>query len=177
MVVARITGTAGEILGGGFIAWIGQARLTDIMPGSRGARAVGTIFALVAMGASAHFVTPLMLFDPGTGWASLFPFLLASISLAVLFAFADRCGPPVPHYFMIGPLLVAPLVGVSLMVATPRLLWLMVGLSGVLGLTAWVRHRVAVARGTEEPEPTPDEAANADDQKLNKLAKGLKEKL
>lgn len=165
------------ILGGGLIAWIGQARLTDIVPGSRGARAVGTIFALVAMGASSHFVTPLMLFDPGTGWASLFPFLLAVLSLALLFAFAARTGPPVPHYFTIGPLLVAPLVGVSLMVATPRLLWLMVGLSGVLCLAAWIRHRVAVARGTEEPEPTPDEAAEIDKEKLMKIEQKIPKKL
>jgi len=165
------------ILGGGSIAWIGQARLTDIMPGSRGARAVGTIFALVAMGASSHFVTPLMLFDPGTGWASLLPFLLAVLSLALLFAFAARTGPPVPHYFTIGPLLLAPLVGLCLMTASPSLLWLMVTSSAVLCLAAWIRHRVAVARGTEEPEPTPDEAAEIDKEKLNKLAKGLEEKL
>ncbi|MGB5815460.1 MAG: ABC transporter C-terminal domain-containing protein [Thermoanaerobaculia bacterium] len=165
------------ILGGGLIAWIGQARLTDIVPGARGARAVGTIFALVAMGAASHFVAPLLIFDPGTGLANLLPFLLATLSLALLFAFAARTGPPVPHYFTIGPLLVAPLVGMSLMVASPPLLWLTVGASVVLCAAAWIRHRIAVARGTEEPEPSPEEAAEIDKEKLMKIDNKISKKL
>ena len=157
------------ILGGGSVAWIAQARLTDIVPGSRGARAVGTIFALAALGACSHFIAPLLILDQGAGWANLIPFLLAALSLAMLFAFASRTGPPVPHYFTIGPLLVAPLVGLSLMKASPSQLWSTVGLSAVLSLAAWIRHWVAVSRGTEEPEPDPDQAAEADRERLMKI--------
>jgi hypothetical protein len=94
-----------------------------------------------------------------------------------LFAFAARTGPPVPHYFTIGPLLVASLVGMSLMVASPPLLWLMVGASVVLCVAAWIRHRVAVARGTEEPEPSPEEAAEIDKEKLMKIDREISKKL
>ena len=165
------------ILAGGSMAWIGQARLTDIVPGSRGARAVGTIFALVAIGACSHFVAPLLILDQGAGWLNFIPFLLTALSLALLFAFAARSGPPVPHYFTIGPVLVAPLVGVALMTASPGRLWLTVAASAVLCLAAWIRHRVAVARGTEEPEPDPDQAAKIDKEKLMKVEKRLKNKL
>ena len=162
------------ILGGGFVAWLGQARLTDIVPGARGARAIGSIFALTALGAGSFFVTPLLLLDGSAGFSSLFPFIVASLGLAVLFGFAARTGPPVPHYFMVGPLLVAPLVGAALLMASPGWLWTTVGLTGLLYLAAWIRHRHAVARGTEEPEPTPEEAAAADQQTLDKLGQKLK---
>ncbi len=165
------------ILGGGLVAWIGQARMTDIVPGTRGARAVGTIYVLVAMGACSHFVAPLLILDRGAGWANLSPFLLAALSLALLFAFAARTGPPVPHYLTVGPVLVAPLVGLALMMASPSRLWLTVGASAVLRLTAWIRHRVAVARGTEEPEPDRDQAAEMDKERLMKVEKGLQKKL
>jgi len=165
------------LLGGGLIAWIGQARLTDIMPGSRGARAVGTIFALVALGASSHFVAPLFILDPGRGLANFLPFLLAALSLAMLFAFAARTGPPVPHYFSIGPVLVAPLVGIALMKASPGLLWITVVLSAVLCGVAGIRHRVAVVRGTEETEPDPEAAAAADREKLMKLDSQISKKI
>lgn len=104
-------------------------------------------------------------------------FLLATLSLALLFAFAARTGPPVPHYFTLGPLLVAPLVGMSLLKASPGRLWLTVALSAVLCLAAWIRHRVAVARGTEEPEPDPDKAAEEDKEKLMKLDSEIPKKL
>jgi hypothetical protein len=165
------------ILGGGLMAWIGQARLTDIVPGARGARAVASIFALVALGVSSYFVAPLLLLDESGGFASLLPWILASVSLAILFGAAARTGPPVPHYFMIGPLLVAPMVGVCLLMASPRLLWATVGASGVLCLAAWVRHRYALAHGTEEPEPSPEEAAQADRRTLMELGKKLKSNL
>ena len=57
--------------------------------------------------------------------------------------------------------------------ASPGLLWATVGASGVLCLAAWVRHRHAVAHGTEEPEPSPEEAAQADQRKLVELGKKL----
>ncbi len=43
-----------------------------------------------------------------------------------------------------------------------------------LCLAAWIRHRLAVARGTEEPDPTPEEAAAADQQRLVKLGQKFK---
>ena len=42
---------------------------------------------------------------------------------------------------------------------------------------AWLRHRYAVARGTEEPEPSAEEAAQADQERLEKLSKKLTRKL
>ena len=65
----------------------------------------------------------------------------------------------------------APLVGLSLMKASPSQLWCTVGLSAALCLAAGVRHRVAVARGTEEPEPDPEAAAEADKERLMKIEK------
>lgn len=165
------------ILGGGVTAWLAQARLTNIVPGARGARAVGSIFGLVALGASSHFVAPTLLLDETAGFASFVPFLIATISLALLFAFAARTGPPVPHYFTIGPLILAPMVGVTLMTASPRLLWLAAASSGALCVAAGIRHRVAVARGTEEPEPTAEEAARADQEKLARIDKKIGGKL
>jgi hypothetical protein len=165
------------VLGGGLLAWIGQARMADIVPGTRGVRAVGTLFALVALGACSHFVTPLLIFDPATGWLSLFPFLVSALSLALVFAFAARTGPPVPHYFLVGPALLAPLLGMALMTASPGLLWATAAASALLCLAASVRHRIAVARGTEEPEPDPDEAARIDHEKLRKLRDKIPGKL
>ncbi len=161
------------VLGCGLVAWIGQAQLTDIVPGARGARAVGSIFALSAMGAGSYFVAPLLLYDELHGFASFIPFILAIVAMAMLFGFAVRTGPPVPHYLALGPLLVAPLLGVCLLMVSPTLLWVTVGLAGFLCLAAWFRHRYAVAHGTEEPEPSPEEAAEADQEKLHKLSEKL----
>jgi hypothetical protein len=165
------------ILGSGLAAWIGIAQLTDKLPGARGARAVGSMFALVALGACSYFVTPLLLLDGSRGIANLVPFVATSVGLAVVFGLAARTGPPVPHYFTLGPLLLAPLAGISLLIASPRLLWVVTGLTAVLCLAAWIRHRVKLAHGTEEPEPSPEEAALADQQKLVKLSKKLGKEL
>jgi hypothetical protein len=164
------------VLGGGLAAWIGQARLTDIVPGARGARAVGSIFALTAIGASSYFVAPLLLLDEGRGFSSLVPYVLASMALAVLFGFAVRTGPPVPHYFAVGPLILASILGVCLLMASPVLLWSTTAMTGALCLAAWFRHRYAAARGTEEPEPSPEAAAEADQQRLVKLREKLSKK-
>ena len=164
------------ILGVGVVAWVGQARLTDIIPGTRRARAVGSIFALTALGAASYFVAPLLLLDGSSGFNCLVPFILASLGLSVVFGFAVRTGPPLPYWFMIGPLIAAPLVGVSLLMASPGWLWSTVGLTGTIGLAAWIRHRYAVAHGTEEPEPTSEEAAAADQQRLAKLRERLTKK-
>ena len=111
------------------------------------------------------------------GFADLVPFVVASVGLAVVFGLAARTGPPIPHYFTVGPLLLAPLAGICLLIASPGLLWVVTGLTGVLCLAAWIRHRVKLAHGTEEPEPSPEEAAQADQQKLVKLSQKLGKKL
>ena len=160
----------------GLFAWLGQARLTNMLPGMRGARAVGTIFALSALGAASFFVSPLLLLDGTAGFANFIPFLIASISLALLFGFAARTGPPVPHYFVIFPLLIAPLVGTSLYMASTPLIWLTTGTALAPCLAAWIRHRIAVAQGWEEPESTDDEAALHDHEGLIKLRKKLGKK-
>jgi hypothetical protein len=164
------------VLGGGSAAWIGQARLTNVVPGARGARAVGSIFALIAMGTSSYFVAPLLLLDQGRGFASLVPYVLTSVALALIFAFAVRTGPPVPHYSALGPLLLAPVLGVCLLMVSPTRLWATAALAGALSLAAWFRHRYALAHGTEEPEPSPEAAAEADQQKLEKLSEKLGKK-
>jgi hypothetical protein len=162
------------IVVGGLVAWLVQAQLTDIVPGARGERAVGSIFALVALGACSFFVAPVLLLDEGRGMDSLIPFFASGVSLAVLFGFAVRTGPPVPTYLAIGPLAMAPVLGVCVFTASPGLLWISAALTALLCLAAWVRHRVALARGTEEAELTEEEAAKADQQRLIKLGEKLK---
>ena len=105
------------------------------------------------------------------GFADLVPFVLASVGLAA------RTGPPVPHYFTVSPLLLVPMAVICLLIASPGLLWAVTGLTSVLCLAAWVRHRVKLAHGTEEPKPSAEEAAQADQQKLVKLSQKLGKKL
>ncbi len=161
---------------GGLLAWLTQARLTEILPGARGARAVGSVFALVTLGATSYTVAPLLQLDGNRGFTNLVPLVVASASLALLFGFAARTGPPVPHYFMLGPLVVAPLVGVSLLMASPAHVWATTGLAALLCLIAWIRHRLAVARGTEEDERSAEEAAASDRDKLLELGRRLTRK-
>ncbi len=163
-------------LGGGLVAWIAQAQLKELLPKASTARSVGSLFALVALGTTACFVHPVLLLEGAQGFDTLIPFVLASISLAILFAFAVRTGPPVPHYFAFGPMLVAPLLGVSLMMVSPTALWSAVGASCALWLLAVIRHRYAVAHGTEEPEPNATEAAHLDQERLLKVANKLVKK-
>jgi hypothetical protein len=165
------------VLAVGFCAWIGQALITNVVPGSRGSRAVGTIFGLSALGAASHFIQPVMMLDQSAGFNTLVPFIIASVSLAVLFAYAVRTGPPVPHYFAIGPALAAAMVGISLLMTTPVNLWGLVALCAVMYLVAAIRYRRALARGTEEPEPSPETAADNDRQRLVKLSEDLEKKL
>ncbi len=165
------------IIGPGLVAWMLEARLSASMPGPGGDRAVASIFALAAMGACAWFLGPLLLLERSHGFASFVPFVLASTSLAMLFGFAMRTGPPVPSGFIIGPLLLSPLVGIGVFMVSPRLLWILVGVSAALHATATLRHRYAVAHGTEELEPGEEEAARADAEKLKKISDKLKGKL
>ncbi len=161
------------ILGTGLVAWIGQAKLTDVIPGRRSERAVGSIFGLTALGASSYFVAPLFLLEGSRAYLTLLPFLIAGVSLAVMFGFAVRTGPPVPSYFALGPLLLAPVVGLGLFTVSPGGLWATVGATGLVAVGAAIRHRIALAHGTEEREPTAEEAAQADQDRLNRLTENL----
>lgn len=161
------------ILGSGLLAWIAQAFLTDIIPGERGERAVGTIFGLSSLGSCSYFVTPMLLLDGISGVANVIPLVLASVSVAALFGFAARTGPPVPHYFMSGPLLLAPMAGISILMASPKNLWTVAGVNAIFCLFAWIRHRLMVRHGTEELEPSPEEAVQVDQQILVKLSKKI----
>lgn len=162
------------VLFGGVIAWLAQAKLTDIVPGTRGARAVGTIFGLTALGSSCYFIAPELLLNQSEAYITLGLFISSSVALAVLFAFAIRTGPPVPLYFVIGPLVLSPLLGVSLLMGS------LTGLCGIATFTvalyvaAIVRHRYAVAHGTEKPGLDQEQAARADQERLERLAKRLK---
>lgn len=162
------------ILGAGTAVWILQAKLSVLMPRARGARAVGSIFGLTALGTCSYFIAPIFLLNETNSWFILLPFVISSVALAGLFGFALRTGPPVPHYFAIGPLMLAPTLGLALFSSSLVLLWFLVGVVAILCLTALARHRIALARGTEEPELSFEEAAKADQQKLLKLGKKVK---
>jgi hypothetical protein len=159
---------------GGVIVWLAQAKLTSIVPGTRGARAVGTIFGLTALGSSCYFIAPELLLNQSEGYVTLALFISSSVALAVLFAFAIRTGPPVPLYFAIGPLVLSPLLGVSLLMDSSTGLWSTAALTMVLYVVATFRHRYAVAHGTEEQGLDQEQAAQADQERLEKLAKKLK---
>ncbi|MDX2476482.1 MAG: hypothetical protein QNL05_03875, partial [Gammaproteobacteria bacterium] len=165
------------IIGSGLVAWIFLSLLSNKLPGVVGARSVGSIFAVVTLGACSYFVEPLLLLDGSGGLANIVPFVIASLGMAVVFGLAARTGPPIPHYFTLGPLFLAPLAGICLLIASPSLLWVVTSLTGVLCLAAWIRHRVKLANGTEEPEPSPEEAAMVDQQKMVKLSQKIKRKL
>jgi hypothetical protein len=145
----------------GLIAWMGQARVTAIIAGARGARAVGSIFALTALGSASYFVMPLFLLDESRGLASLFPYVVSTLSLALVSGLAARTGPPIPHYFIIFTSLIA------------SRLWGVAGLSLTVCGVAWLRHRVAAAQGWEETEPTEAQAVKTDSERLLKLRSKL----
>jgi hypothetical protein len=153
----------------GLVAWLGQARLTNVVAGARGARAVGSIFSLASLGAGSYFVMPLLLLDEMMGLATLLPYMLSAVSLALLFGFAARTGPPVPHYFVFFPMIIAPLAGIALFMASPAKSWGVASLSLLVCGIAWIRHRMAVRYGWEEPEPSDADAAEADQERLLKL--------
>jgi len=165
------------IFGSGFVAWLAQAQVARIVPGSRTSRAVGMVFALAAIGASANFIEPLLLLDPAGGLFVVVPFVLASAVLAGLCGYAIRTGPPVPTYFVLCPAAVAPLVGMALLSMSPSLLWATVVASVVVCALAVARHRYAVAHGLEEAEPDEEAAKQADLDRLEKVGKDLGKKL
>lgn len=164
------------ILGSGLVAWIGHARASRIVPGSRSSRAVGMIFVIAAIGATAYFIEPLLLLEPDRGMAVFVPLILASALLAGLTGNAVRTGPPVPQYFVVGPISVAPLVGLSLFAMSATRLWILVSVSGVLCLAAWIRHRYAVAHGLEESKPDEAEAERVDAERLEEIGKNIEKK-
>lgn len=164
------------ILGSGCVAWVAQAQITNVIPGVRGARAVGTIFGLSALGGMSQFVAPVLLLEEAAGYAVLIPFFLCGLMLAVLFGFAVRTGPPVPHYFAFGPLLIGSFIGFALLKVSSALLWMVTLATSVLCVAAVIRHFYAVARGVEEPELSSEAAAEADTERLMKLSKRLARK-
>ena len=164
------------IIGSGSVAWIAQAQFTSVIPGARGARAVGTIFALSALGGMSYFVAPVLLLEETAAYAVIIPFVLCGLMLAVLFGFAVRTGPPVPHYFAFGPLLITPFIGFALLKVSPALLWMVAVTASVLCIVAVIRHFYAVKKGVEEPELSSEAAAEADTQRLMKLSKRLARK-
>jgi MFS family permease len=165
------------ILGAGLVAWMAQARSSRIVPGSRTSRAVGMIHVLAALGACAYFIEPLLLLEPERGLAVLVPLVLASVALAGLTGYAIRTGPPVPLYFVLGTVLVAPFVGMALLAMRPGLLWWTVVASGVLCALAAARHRYAVEHGLEEAQPDEDEAERRDLERLEELGRDFEKKL
>jgi len=162
------------IIAAGLMAWLGQARLAALVPGSRGAHAVGTIFGITALGAASHFVTPLLLLDEMAGFGNLVPFLVTTLTLALVFGLAARTGPPVPNYFMVFPILASFLAGTALFMASYALLWATTGLALAIALAAYLRHKVAVAVGLEEHKPNDEQAAEKDHERLIKLRETLK---
>ena len=164
----------GVVLLPGILAWIGQAWLTDIVPGARGARAVGTIFGTTALGAAAYFATPILLMEAIAGFLLLAPLIGAAFGLAVLFGYAARFGPPVPTWFIWGPLVLAPLLGVRLLEAEPGPLWIILGVTLLLLVAASARRRWAVTTGIETKELDHEAAAEHEKEKLDRLRERLK---
>ena len=164
-------------LGTGFLGWLVKTRVVKSLPGGRTSRAVGTIYAVTALGAIAYFAEPLLLLDPVRGPALLPPLAIVTILLAGLTGYAARTGPPVPTWFLVGPLLGAALVGLALFAMDARGLWGTALLGVLLVVLAVVRHKVAVARGTEEPEMDEEDAERVDAERLEKVAKGLQQDL
>ena len=82
-----------------------------------------------------------------------------------------------PTWFLVGPLLGAALVGLALFAMDARGLWGTALLGVLLVVLAVVRHKVAVARGTEEPEMDEEDAERVDAERLEKVAKGLQQDL
>ena len=130
-----------------------------------------------ALGAATYFVGPLLLLDQSQAFASFIPFALSSTALATVLGFAIRTGPPVPTYFAIFPALATLPLGVALFMASPPMLWTMTGVTVAICLAAWLRHRYAVAHGTEEHEPDWQAAKRADEEFIAKLGKVVGKKL
>ena len=82
-----------------------------------------------------------------------------------------------PSYFVLGPVAVAPLVGMALLAMSSKLLWATVVASAVLWAVAAARHRYAVDHGFEEAEPDDEAAGQADRERLEKLGKEVDGKL
>lgn len=162
------------ILGSGLLAWIFQARLSDVLPGARGARAVGTIFGLTALGGASYFIGPELMLNQAQGYLTIALYGLNAVALAVLFAFAVRTGPPVPTYFAVFPFFLAPILGAGLIADSRANLWGITAVTLLVYAIATARHRYAVARGIEEREPDQAAAAEADREKLTKLRAKLK---
>jgi len=77
---------------------------------------------------------------------------------------------------LLGPICVAPVVGVALFAMSSAALWGTVGVSGLLCALAVTRHRYAVAHGFEEEEDH-DEAERLDRERLDKLGRDIEKKL
>ena len=99
------------------------------------------------------------------------PWVTGSAILAALAGYAVRTGPPVPHYFVLGPLALAPLAGIALLSMSFGRLWALVGASVVVCVIAAVRHKYAVTHGIEEVEPEEDAAEQADRERLEHIAR------
>ncbi len=63
------------------------------------------------------------------------------------------------------------------MTAQAAALWILLVAAVLLGIAAWLRYRIAIAHGTEEPELSAAEAAQTDQAKLVKLARRIGKKL
>jgi hypothetical protein len=159
------------VLGAGLVAWLFQARWAGSVEGRRSGRDVGVTFTIASLGACAYFAAPLLLLDPARAPMVLMPWVTGSVFLAALAGYAVRTGPPVPHYFVLGPVALAPLAGIALFSMSFGRLWALVGASVVLCVVAAARHKYAVTHGIEETEPEEDAAERADRERLERMAR------
>lgn len=160
------------VLLSGLAARLGQARLTDVVPGIRG-RAVGTVLGLTALGGASYFIAPVLLMDQSDGYLRIALYTGNAVAIAILFAYAVRSGPPVPTYFAIGPLLLAPALTSSLLMGFSQGLWTVTVLTVVLYASATVHHRYAAAHGTEEQASDAEDPSQVDQERLDRIAKKL----
>lgn len=164
------------IVGAGFMVWLLQAKLTNIIPGSRNARAIGSVFALTSLGATSSLILPVLLLDEGHGLAYLFPFTIAATTSALLFGVAVRSGPPVPRYFMWLPLLLSPLIGMALFSTSVMANLAVAGGALLACLAAWLRNRLADRFGWKTDNLSDEEAAQIDQERMLKIQEKLSHK-
>ena len=134
------------------------------------------IFVIAGLGVCAYLIEPLLFLEPDQGLTVFTPLVLAVCLIAGLTGYAIRTGPPVPRYFLIGPVIITPLLGLALFSLSVRQLWILVGVNAVLCLLALLRRSYAVTRGIEEAQSEESEAKLADEQILDRIGEKIEKK-
>ena len=161
----------------GILGWLLAMRIKRLF-GLKGERAVGAIFGVSTLGMCAYFAGPLLILQGAAGFQSLVPLTLAASGLANILGGALRTGPPVAPFFMTGPLLFSPLLGMALLHGRPGPLWGVAAASIVLAIVVALHNlhtRKHRPRGHEDQDE--DAAYREDEQKMRVVEEELAKKL